>query len=807
MYESQPAPRLALMSPLLGRKASSTMTAPLLLSIAPWLPERSRPGRCRLGLRYVVGVVLSILLLIYMLVVGFMLLLLSIPRFLLRLLLQPALGYFGHIVEYAYTLRICKLHVKLSRAVQKKWLRRPYHSRFSDIRTRLYPSDGGVCHVHAVPCLTDNFCYVLVSEGLGEARSHNGLRQGLAAVVVDPCDAAAVEEALEHIAETFYAGYGGLRLEGVLCTHKHWDHAGGNEELAARASQTQSCTDSATESESQDVTAPQLLHFAEKLKVFGGLEDDVPGCTDPVQHLDCIEIANLSFQAIGAPGHTQGSVMFRLACKAQPSETDIERQDALFTGDTLFSGGCGANFEGSELDMEHCFGTILETCEPSYKTWLFPGHEYTCMLIESALVEACDKAASRPPGYFIAVCSAFYTAAHRRALRDRLPTVPVLLDGEQMVNPRFKALRRHARTLLAAAQQAGVQGEATDLSVGTANQVPAFLVPQSSASSRKIATGQEGEGQSLLVDASGAPPPHQLAVLYRADLDALRAELSAGTLAGAEAAERLRQLERRPFEGLLSGEADCFDDSGLKPEEEEAIKQEAAYGQPRDLPTDFRPSEDTEWNEVPVKDALKALAVPAHLAVGPKVACKEEDLPISFRRLKAIYDHLGVPSRSSSALLAVLHSGENPSSEEEEQHGHCCVTMLCCCQSARGIVAGNVGDESPHAERLIRFRTALSSLTPPDVKRLQEESFFQRMRRCLPCSRSSGSSGQSSAESAQESGGEGSEPTTEPPELSELETVTRRRRRFRAIEKCFNKHQPEGCPLCTSSFRPTSSDL
>ena len=69
---------------------------------------------------------------------------------------------------------------------------------------------------------------------------------------------------------------------------------------------------------------------------------------------------------------------------------------------------------------------------------------------------------------------------------------PEAQDGEQMVNPRFKALRRHARTLLAAAQQAGVQawsasskirrpgrrascmillqGEATDLSVGTANQ-------------------------------------------------------------------------------------------------------------------------------------------------------------------------------------------------------------------------------------------------------------------------------------------------------------------------------------------------
>ena len=88
-----------------------------------------------------------------------------------------------------------------------------------------------------------------------------------------------IQEALEHIAETFYAGYGGLRLEGVpridsadftpvyrncsrSCARTSigttlvpapvpkmltcWVPAavlsGGNEELAARASQTQSCT-------------------------------------------------------------------------------------------------------------------------------------------------------------------------------------------------------------------------------------------------------------------------------------------------------------------------------------------------------------------------------------------------------------------------------------------------------------------------------------------------------------------------------------------------------------------------------------
>ena len=71
-------------------------------------------------------------------------------------------------------------------------------------------------------------------------------------------------------------------------------------------------------------------------------------------------------------------------------------------------------------------------------------------------------------------------AAHRRALRDSLPTVPVLLaagllchapfslrhpqspceDGEQMVNPRFKALRRHVRVLFAATQRVVPQATA-----------------------------------------------------------------------------------------------------------------------------------------------------------------------------------------------------------------------------------------------------------------------------------------------------------------------------------------------------------
>ncbi|CAE7272480.1 GBA [Symbiodinium pilosum] len=614
--------------------------------------------------RRVLGVVVAIALLISMLVLSLMLLVFNLPRRLLQVLLQAVASCFGYVVEHAYTLRICKLHVNLSRMLQRKFARRPYHSRFIDIRTRLYPTGGGVCYVHAVPCLSDNFCYVIVYDEGSRAEGAQNSRPGLPAAVVDPCDAAAVEEALEHIAEDFYASFGGLRLEAVLCTHKHWDHSGGNEELVARASSAKqeaaALQDSATESESQDVTAVQLLHFAQTLRVFGGLEDDVPGCTHPVQHLDEIQISNLSFQAIAAPGHTQGSVMFRLPCKAESSGdlVDGERLDAFFTGDTLFSGGCGANFEGSELDMEHCFASILEMCDPSHKTWLFPGHEYTQQLLDQGISQG-------------------------------------IVAQELPLNISHKALMFHEN-----------------------------LAP---ACGNEAAADQGGHG--LLV-AAASPP---LAVLYRADLDALRQELLSG-LTGPEAAERLRQLEKRPFEAdILTDEGDCFSDSGLLPAEEEAIQREAASGQQD--PVSEEQAEKPVWNEVPVKDALKALAVPAHLAVGPKVPCKEEDLPISFCRLKAVCDHLQVPLRSSSALLSVLQQPRDNPSSEEEHPNHCCLEVLCCCPSARSIVARNVGDESPEADsdRLIPLRVAISCLTPRDVKRTKAEGFFQRLRRCLPC--------------------------------------------------------------------------
>jgi len=64
-----------------------------------------------------------------------------------------------------------------------------------------------------VPCLKDNYAYLLTL----------GAGSGGDAVVGDASEAAAVRDALKRE---------GLRCRAIWSTHHHWDHVGGNEELA-----------------------------------------------------------------------------------------------------------------------------------------------------------------------------------------------------------------------------------------------------------------------------------------------------------------------------------------------------------------------------------------------------------------------------------------------------------------------------------------------------------------------------------------------------------------------------------------------
>lgn len=47
----------------------------------------------------------------------------------------------------------------------------------------------------------------------------------------------------------------------------------------------------------------------------------------------------------------------------------------MFTGDTLFIGGCGKFFEGTPTEMHHALNEVLASLPDDTK--VYPGHEYT----------------------------------------------------------------------------------------------------------------------------------------------------------------------------------------------------------------------------------------------------------------------------------------------------------------------------------------------------------------------------------------------------------------------------------------------
>ena len=178
-------------------------------------------------------------------------------------------------------------------------------------------------HITPVPCLKDNYAYLIHADGSD------------ATLVVDPSEAAPVVRALESA---------GLRLVGILNTHHHFDHVGGNEEL--------------------------LQRYGE-LPVFGYSTDRgrIPGQTVFLEHGGEFESAMLQFRALHIPGHTLGAVAYVVG-------------DAVFTGDTMFAAGCGRLFEGTPAQMYESLNVKLGALPDS--TRVFFGHEYTAKNLEFA---------------------------------------------------------------------------------------------------------------------------------------------------------------------------------------------------------------------------------------------------------------------------------------------------------------------------------------------------------------------------------------------------------------------------------------
>jgi hydroxyacylglutathione hydrolase len=136
-----------------------------------------------------------------------------------------------------------------------------------------------------VPCLTDNYAYLIEDSGL--------------CAVVDPSEAGPVKKALA-----------GRKLTHILNTHHHFDHTGG--------------------------TIPLKEEFGAKVIGPEKDRDRIPGIDEGVSEAAPWHFGSHVARVLEIPAHTRGHIAFA-----------FEDAGAVFTGDTLFAMGCGRLFEGT----------------------------------------------------------------------------------------------------------------------------------------------------------------------------------------------------------------------------------------------------------------------------------------------------------------------------------------------------------------------------------------------------------------------------------------------------------------------------
>ena len=105
------------------------------------------------------------------------------------------------------------------------------------------------------------------------------------------------------------------------------------------------------------------------LSVYGG-DDRIDGLTKKVSHGTELNIGSLSVKCLYTPCHTSGHICYYVTKQDEANGTK-----AVFTGDTLFLGGCGRFFEGSPDQMNKSLNEILGGLPDD--TYVYCGHEYS----------------------------------------------------------------------------------------------------------------------------------------------------------------------------------------------------------------------------------------------------------------------------------------------------------------------------------------------------------------------------------------------------------------------------------------------
>jgi len=219
--------------------------------------------------------------------------------------------------------------------------------------------------IYPVPAFSDNYIWCLSDSRAGKA------------LVVDPGQAQPVADYLESQS---------LTLDTILVTHHHPDHTGGISELRK---------------------------LFPEVRIIGPAASPFKDASEFVAHGDTVRWQDIRFSVFATPGHTLDHIVYF-------TTTALNGRPALFSGDTLFAGGCGRLFEGTPEQM---FGSLSIIRNLPDETAVYCAHEYTLANLRFARHWLPDDKALMT------------FEQHCKQLREAgQPTVPTSLKDEKALN-------------------------------------------------------------------------------------------------------------------------------------------------------------------------------------------------------------------------------------------------------------------------------------------------------------------------------------------------------------------------------------
>ncbi len=212
--------------------------------------------------------------------------------------------------------------------------------------------------VEIIPCLQDNYSYLIIDE------------DKLEACVVDPSEAKPIID---------YLSGKNINLKYILNTHHHYDHIGGNTELKKK--------------------------FGSVVLGFNGDAKRIPEIDILLKDNEIWNSGNFKAKIIHIPGHTLGHICFYFF-----------DENLIFTGDTLFSLGCGKIFEGT---YEQMYDSLNKLKSLPKETKIYCGHEYTLNNSKFCLEHDSENSSLLKKIEFI-----------KKQRNNNLPTIPSTLQDE-----------------------------------------------------------------------------------------------------------------------------------------------------------------------------------------------------------------------------------------------------------------------------------------------------------------------------------------------------------------------------------------